>query len=528
MLRAAMPATTTSTKLRLAVAIAAASGFIALSYEIVWYRVLSVMTRGTAPTFGLLLAAYLFGLAFGSWGAGRACRDDAGGDPRTLSRLAWFVTVANVLAALVAPVCGWTARFTDYRAGLFAVALAAAFLGAVLPLVSHFGVTSGSRSGQQLSYVYLANIIGSTTGSLLTGFLLLDVLSLASICTLLAVLGLGLAAALVVASGIPRAVAARHHLAFAALAASALVAVPRLYDRIWERIVYKWDYDDGKRFQQVVENKSGVILVAQDGTVYGGGAYDGVVNTRLDENDKNGILRAYVLGGFHPAPRHVLMVGLASGSWAQVVANLPGVERMTIIEINPGYLEVIARHPEVAGLLRNPKVELVFDDGRRWMQRHDERFDVLVMNTTLHWRGHATNLLSTEFMDIARRHLRPGGIFYFNTTDSYDVQLTAANAFKGFVRVANFALVSDDASLVFDRARWKTVLDTMTIDGTKVLDRSLPRHQVIYDALLGYNDIEYRDTVVARTLRAGAKVITDDGMVVEWRDPFRYPKKEDD
>jgi spermidine synthase len=306
-----------------------------------------------------------------------------------------------------------------------------------------------------------------------------------------------------------------------------VLLVPRLYAGLWERLVYKWEYDPAKPFLQVVETKSGVIFVGQDGTVYGGGAYDGVVNTRLDENDKNGILRAYVLGGFHPAPREVLMVGLASGSWAQVVANLPGVERMTIIEINPGYLEVIARHPEVRSLLANPKVSIVFDDGRRWMQAHDDRFDVVVMNTTLHWRGHATNILSTEFMEIARRHLRPSGIFYFNTTDSYDVQLTAARAFPHFMRVANFALVSEDPALHFDRPRWRTVLDTMTIDGVPILDRTIPRHAVIYDALLGYNDIEFAPTVVPRALAAGSRVVTDDNMVVEWRLPLRYPTKED-
>lgn len=512
-------------KLRLAVGIAAASGFVALSYEIVWYRVLGVMTRGTAPTFGLLLAAYLAGLAVGSFGAGFFCKDDAGGDPRGLRRLAWFVAAANVLAALVAPVTAWSAKWTDFRVGLLAVAVAAALLGAVLPLVSHFGVPADARAGQRLSYVYLANIVGSATGSLLTGFVLLDRLPLVGIATLLVVLGFALAAGLLRASGTSR---ASSHGVLGALAVAAALATPRLYDRLWERLVHKWEFDGTQRFQQVVENKSGVILVAQDGTVYGGGVYDAVVNTRLDENDKNGIFRAYVLAGFHPAPKRVLMVGLASGSWAQVVANYPGVEKLHVVEINPGYVDVVARHPDVASVLRNPKVTVEFDDGRRWMLRHDDRFDVVVMNTTLHWRAHATNILSAEFMDIARRHLAPGGIFFFNTTDSYDVQLTAARSFPHFLRVTNFALVSEDRPLVFHRDHFRSVLDTMTIDGKPVLDRAIPRHEVIYQALLGFNDMEGAATVVPRTLAAGSKEITDDGMVVEWREPWRYPKKEDD
>ena len=44
--------------------IAAASGFISLSYEILWYRVISYASWGLPGAFGLLLAAYLFGEEF--------------------------------------------------------------------------------------------------------------------------------------------------------------------------------------------------------------------------------------------------------------------------------------------------------------------------------------------------------------------------------------------------------------------------------------------------------------------------------
>src|SRR5262249_33566446 len=139
-------------------------------------------------------------------------------------------------------------------------------------------------------------------------------------------------------------------------------------------------------------------------------------------------------------------------------------------EINPGYLEVVASHAEVAGLLTNPRVSVEVDDGRRWLLRHsDRRFDLIVMNTTLHWRAHATNLLSVEFMQIARNHLLPGGVFYFNSTNSYDVQLTAARVFPHFLRVTNFVAVSD-SPFGFDRPRWRRLLATMHVEGRPVLD----------------------------------------------------------
>ena len=64
--------------LALALAVVAITGFISLSYEILWFRAISFVT-GSAPTvFGLLLGFYLGGLAIGSFASGIFCRNLAG------------------------------------------------------------------------------------------------------------------------------------------------------------------------------------------------------------------------------------------------------------------------------------------------------------------------------------------------------------------------------------------------------------------------------------------------------------------
>jgi spermidine synthase len=155
-------------------------------------------------------------------------------------------------------------------------------------------------------------------------------------------------------------------------------------------------------------------------------------------------VRAYALSLFHPAPRDILMIGLSSGSWAQVIANNPNVASLTVVEINPGYLSLIAQEPEVASLLHNPKVTIVTDDGRRWLRANSgRRFDVIVSNTTWYYRANVTNLLSSEFLDLIKQHLNPGGIFFYNTTDSARVQRTACLAFADGARFLNHMVVSD-------------------------------------------------------------------------------------
>jgi spermidine synthase len=521
--------------LALALVVAAVSGFIGLSYEILWYRVISFASWGLPGAFGLLLAAYLFGIAIGAKIAGAFCKDDArAGDPRQLRALAAFAFVANVVAWLVVPAFGFSAKRWDWPPALAFVVLAAALLGAILPLVSHFAIKPDDRAGANLSYVYLANIVGSAAGSLVTGFIFLDLWSIQTIGAVIASIGMVLVAALVALSGLsPRA----RRAGLAVLAVSSIVLVrttPDAYDRIWERLLYKDKLTDRTRFADVIETKSGVITVTKDGTVYGGGAYDGRLNTSIMQ-DRNGIMRAFAVGALHPAPKRILMIGLASGSWAKVLSHLPGVEQMTIVEINPGYLSLIAKHPNVSSVLTDPKIDIVIDDGRRWLNRHAPEdgavFDVIVMNTTFHWRAHATSLLSAEFMDIVRAHLRPGGILYFNATDSDDVQKTAATAFPYALRVYN-CMATSDSPFTFDRSRWERTLADYAIDGVPAIDLTTPEGRAFYEGLVAYADtvqkppikegLESRESVLRRT--EASLVITDDNMVPEWREVLRFPE----
>jgi len=79
------------------------SGFVALSHEIIWYRVLSFTTGGAADAFALMLGAYLLGIALGSAAARGLCRD---GDENVRSvplQAVSYLFAASALAFLVPP-----------------------------------------------------------------------------------------------------------------------------------------------------------------------------------------------------------------------------------------------------------------------------------------------------------------------------------------------------------------------------------------------------------------------------------------
>jgi spermidine synthase len=214
------------------------------------------------------------------------------------------------------------------------------------------------------------------------------------------------------------------------------------------------------------------------------------------------------------------MIGLASGSWAQVIANNPAVASLTIVEINRGYLALIEQQPEVASVLHNPKVTIVMDDGRRWLSHHPERrFDAIVSNTTWNFRANVSNLLSAEFLKLVQQHLNPHGIMFYNTTGSDRVQRTACLAFPYGARFTNHMVVSD-VPIDWNFVRWRETLESYVIDGQKQFDIHSASDRALLDSLAaaGHSSqhmIEGCTEVLTRT--AGGVSVTDDNMGTEWR-----------
>ncbi|MGD0832254.1 MAG: hypothetical protein ABR907_15035 [Terracidiphilus sp.] len=507
--------------------LAGITGFIALAYEIVWFRIFSFASGGLAPNFAFLLAFYLLGIAYGSLAVRDACLQKLGNDLRgTLAGCSNVVMLGTIIAFLVGPVFAfWLVHFESARYIL--VFAAAALLGAAFPLLGHAAINPAQNSGKSISFLYVSNIAGSTLGSFIVGFVVLDYWSTRA--TSLLLLGLGFLAACILAVLAGAKASKRNLFAGSAICLALALASGPLYSSIYERLLFKTTYNSSMKFSEEVENRSGVIGVYRSTAdfgyptrmVYSGGAYDGQINIDM-MHDSNLLFRAFAICGLHPKPKNVLIIGLATGAWAQVVANDPEAERITIVEINPGFLSLIQKYPEVESLLSNPKVHIITDDGRRWLLGHpDNRFDFILMNTTWNFRANVSNLLSKEFMGLMKAHLKQGGIAYYNTTFSGEALATGAAAFPYALRIHSFLAVSD-SPITLDKKLWRTALTSYRIDGRPVFDLAKPDQRAQLEKvvdLAGTLDIpgsqlESRASLLRRF--NGVRLITDDNMGTEW------------
>ena len=160
------------------------------------------------------------------------------------------------------------------------ITVAAALLAATFPLVCHVALPADAQAGSGLGLLYFGNIVGAALGSFFVGFVLMNVWGLRQLSIFLVLLGTGLGFALLALSGSGRGQLAKALIAGAVAVTSIIFLANPLFDQLYERLLYKGAFA-GQRFRYLLENRSGVIAVSQDGTVFGGGAYDGAFNIDL-------------------------------------------------------------------------------------------------------------------------------------------------------------------------------------------------------------------------------------------------------
>jgi spermidine synthase len=527
--------------LGVAVLLAGFAGWIALGYEVAWFRIFAMASADRAPAFALLLATYLSGIAAGSYLSEQVT--DRWPVHRTLWLIGALLFLSGGISAYLAPLMSsllggnWPSLLnpawlgdTTYLVLTPVFFVVAALLGSVLPLLCRLSISPDDLAGRRVSFVYASNILGSVLGSLTIGFVLMNFVGLRQIALLLG--GVSVASGILIlffaSRTMPRAPAWLFGLGLLCAIAVPL-ASPR-YKSLYERIIFRHKMEAKMPFARVVENRNGVVTVLPGGAVFGGGVYDGGFLINPDQ-DSNLIIRALALGAIVSHPKRILLIGLASGSWAQVIVNHPEAEYMDVVEINPAYLQLIPQYPVVSSLLTNPKVHVHVDDGRRWLIAHpDEKYDLIVANTTYHWRDHASTLLSVEFYRLIRPHLNSGGIYYFNTTESAETIATALSVFPYGFRVFNLLAVSD-SPITFNTQMWLSVLGRYKIDGRNLFDpadpvsqRVLAKYALLQRTLDGpptFMSIETSDSIRKRLGKL--RLITDDNMGLEWEPHVIFP-----
>lgn len=425
---------------------AAASGFVFLLMELVWYRMLSPLLGGSSYTFGLILAVALLGIGVGGLAYTLRGRDrmatlhafavTCGLEALAMSvpfalgdRLAWFAVFLRPAGSV-----GLVGHAVAWSLVTAAVVLPAAIVsGYQFPLLIALMGRGERGLGRHIGLAYAWNTVGAIAGSLAGGFLLLPALGALGAwkLTIWCLVLMAMATLVVAGRGgtddesstfpfVP--------LLFVALSVAMLhgstgptsfwrhspIGVGRFDDLVIKltrnRMESEWRAVNAFTSWETDGRESAIALnTASDTAFVVNGKSDGSATVDGGTQVMGGLLGALVHAG---TVRRALVIGLGTGSTAGWLAALPEVERVDVIELEPAVVEVAKECAIVnRDVLSNPKVHLQFADAREVLLTTRERYDLIFSEPSNPYRAGIASLFTREFYQAVRSRLEPDGVF---------------------------------------------------------------------------------------------------------------------
>lgn len=456
---------------------AAVLGFTFFALELVWYRMLAPILGGTAFTFGLILCMALLGIGMGglayefvferrkpSWSAlAITCGCEA------IFAIFPFV-LGDRLAVLAAYYRGSVPSFLQLVAGWSVVTAivvlpVALVSGLQFPLMVALLGRGRSDVSRHLGMTYFWNTMGAITGSLVAGFGAMPLLTAPGLWQAVAVLLAGLSLAILVAgpSREVRSTSVVVGLAaatFASLFAEGPTAAWRHSGIGVGRAVNRVAGSNVMR-QWMNEHRQSLVWEA-DGieSSIGIGCLDGlsfVVNGKSDGNslsDSATQVGLAIIGAvLHKEPKTALVIGLGTGETAGWLAEVPGIERVDVIELEPAIDEMARRCRELNfDVLNHRRVRRIYNDGREFVLTTKNRYDLVVSEPSNPYRAGVAALYTTEFYGGVRKCLNPGGLFVqwlqAYDVDARTVRTVLSTAGAVFPHVEVWQTMPDDLQLV--------------------------------------------------------------------------------
>ncbi|NQV41018.1 MAG: fused MFS/spermidine synthase [Candidatus Marinimicrobia bacterium] len=438
-----------------ALALFAVSGFAAMAYEVIWTRLLGLIIGPTTYSFTIVLTTFIVGLALGAilfgWLADRS---------KHPFRLLLITQVsAAILALFVSQFLGNSQFFFaklifSFRDNFIILSVAKGILlfvlllgptivlGATFPLVGKIYTSSIQKLGKSIGFAYAINTIGALLGSFSAGFILIPLLGKENSLSL--VIGIQLVTVLVITGLLyPKGEKSRTRVILLGAGIFGLLltfAFPH-WDREqlatgkyyrfsgyadmlkstswWDALVkLPRDFMPNISGTEVVfygDGIGGFTTVEQDIDPFGKPQYVLYNSGKADASSESDMATQTMLAHlpllFHPQPKNVMILGLASGVTAGE-ALYYDLDRLDILEISEQVVEASHFFSETNNdVLSHPATNLIIQDGRAHLELTDQIYDVITSEPSNPWMAGLANLFTEEFFRLTKNRLNWDGVF---------------------------------------------------------------------------------------------------------------------
>lgn len=457
------------------------TGFLAIGYQMLWYRLVGILVKDSPYAFSGILSTYLLGIACGSaWLLRKLDR----ADPGDLRRLYFVLQLSIGLYAAGITVLIYLLRHTTTVEALLELSFKASThpprigpdlfthparmflsfdifwwslllffpatlaMGAAFPLAPLLINRDLSSGGATVGKVYFLNVAGNVAGGILTGFWLLPALGTEHTLLLFTSVSLAYVSLIDRLGPLRPSVPVRVGVSLALICALWLFGFSRgdlmraLHARRGGGTTY---FDEGVEGTVLVHVDGPAAVSYLNGQRHGGRPHPSF------------FLEGMEAAAFARSTKRALFIGYGTGSTMEALLQLPELEEIVLVELNATLMRTLQRVPLFQQLLAAPRIHLVIADGRQYLLEHAARFDLVLLDPLRSTTAYSNNLNSREFFTLVNDHLSPGGVMML-WQDEFDILPRTVRATFSHVRQYGYFLLAGASPLIETPGRRAAIL----------------------------------------------------------------------
>jgi spermidine synthase len=134
----------------------------------------------------------------------------------------------------------------------------------------------------------------------------------------------------------------------------------------------------------------------------------------------------------HQDPKNICVIGGGDCFALEEAVKFKSLERILMVELDKGVVDFCRKNYKAIGkCLKDKRVELVYEDARKWLENNPEKFDVLIIDLT-EPHGPSKMLYTREFYQLCKKRLKAGGIISIHTDNYYLFPESFATIYRTF------------------------------------------------------------------------------------------------
>ena len=393
-------------------------GFSATAAQIVFLREFFTAFSGNELSLGIVLAAWLFWTAIGSFLAGRLKIPPEYGLNFIIILLLFTAFTAPLTVILIRLVSGSLKSVPGEMLGLIPMLISSFLIVPIYSLVSGGSFTAGVllisdriEGNKAIGNVYLVESIGSAISGLMLSLVLINLLTNLYICFLISLINCLLAVYLIQIVQ-QKLVKIFIYLVTSVIILSILLTAGIIQSKS-EKIVWK-------DFNLVARRSSafGTYALIKSGNIKTVFLNGNKLFSIPDMEAAEEMVHFAMLQ--HPDPENILLIGGGlNGSISEILKH-PSVKNVDYIEADYALIDFFKNHfyKQWHKLKMNPKIRIRISDGRLFLRKSSGKYDVILLIQPDPQTAQFNRFFTEEFFKLVSVHLKPVGIFSFQTQGS--------------------------------------------------------------------------------------------------------------